>query len=119
MTSKTTHAVIDELIQRDAHGLQKYQKTLDRKDLEMKEWLQHAKEEAMDLACYLQRIQQVLNSTENHFEVKHGNFGARTLYLNGIRLPQVISFEHTNAIDDIRRVTIVMRAESVKGLNNA
>ena len=41
---------------REERGLSKYGTTMDRKDLTTKEWLQHAYEEALDLAVYLKKI---------------------------------------------------------------
>jgi hypothetical protein len=48
--------VIAELKVREERGLSKYGTTMDRKDLTTKEWLQHAYEEALDLAVYLKKI---------------------------------------------------------------
>lgn len=48
--------VIAELKVREERGLSKYGTTVDRKDLSTKEWLQHAYEEALDLAVYLKKI---------------------------------------------------------------
>jgi hypothetical protein len=42
-------------------GKNKYNNTLDRTDLSVLEYLQHAKEEAMDLALYLEKTIQMLN----------------------------------------------------------
>ena len=41
-------------------GKEKYNNTLDRTDLSVLEYLQHAKEEAMDLALYLEKTIQML-----------------------------------------------------------
>jgi hypothetical protein len=48
--------VIAELKVREERGLSKYGTTVDRKDLTTKEWLQHAYEEALDLAVYLKKL---------------------------------------------------------------
>lgn len=48
--------VIAELKVREERGLSKYGTTMDRKDLTTKEWLQHAYEEALDLAVYLKKL---------------------------------------------------------------
>lgn len=50
----TVEKVIDEFRQRSAEGIQKYGTTLHDNNLSRLEWLQHAKEEAMDLVLYLQ-----------------------------------------------------------------
>jgi hypothetical protein len=44
------------LMARSAVGVRKYGVTLERGDLSRKQWLRHAQEEALDLACYLQRL---------------------------------------------------------------
>lgn len=49
-------AVRNELLVRSMTGIRKYGCTLERDDLTTIQWLQHAKEEALDLACYLQRL---------------------------------------------------------------
>jgi hypothetical protein len=53
-------SVIQQFAERSARGKQKYGTDLDRTDLNMIDWLQHAKEEAMDLALYLEKIIQIL-----------------------------------------------------------
>jgi hypothetical protein len=45
---------------RSETGIRKYGTTLDRTDLEVKQWIDHAIEEALDLALYLERIKSVL-----------------------------------------------------------
>lgn len=42
--------------ERAARGLAKYGVTMERGDLSRREWLTHARDEALDLAVYLQRI---------------------------------------------------------------
>lgn len=48
--------VINDLNTRSEIGIKKYGVTLDREDLTEKDWIQHAYEEALDLALYLKRI---------------------------------------------------------------
>jgi len=45
---------------RSETGISKYGTTLDRTDLEVKQWIDHAIEEALDLALYLERIKSEL-----------------------------------------------------------
>lgn len=45
---------------RSQEGIKKYGVTMDRTDLSEKEWLQHAIEEALDLAIYLTKIKREL-----------------------------------------------------------
>lgn len=47
---------------RSETGIRKYGTTLDRTDLSIKEWLDHAIEEALDLAIYLTKIKKELNT---------------------------------------------------------
>lgn len=58
----------DSVVYRIAHllknrsetGIRKYGTTLDRTDLEVKQWIDHSIEEALDLALYLERIKSEL-----------------------------------------------------------
>jgi len=50
------NAVKEDLDKRAALGLKKYGVSLDRTDLTETDWIQHAYEEALDLACYLRRL---------------------------------------------------------------
>lgn len=48
-------AVRRDLLERSQRGVTKYGVTLEREDLNLKEWLQHAYEETLDQANYLKR----------------------------------------------------------------
>jgi hypothetical protein len=48
-------AVRDDLLRRSQFGISKYGVTLDRTDLNLRDWLQHAYEECLDQANYLKR----------------------------------------------------------------
>ena len=52
---KVVEAVRQDLLKRSELGIKKYNTTLDRTDLDLKDWLQHAYEEALDMANYLKR----------------------------------------------------------------
>lgn len=54
-------AVRDDLLRRSQVGINKYNTTLDRTDIDLKGWVKHALEEALDLSLYLKRIQIELN----------------------------------------------------------
>lgn len=56
MTDRITDALVAELRARAAVGRQKYGVTLGDAPLSLRETLQMAKEEALDLAAYLQRL---------------------------------------------------------------
>ena len=55
---KIVQQVIDKFKQRSEVGIKKYGVTLDRNDLNFKDWIQHAQEEAMDLILYLEKIKE-------------------------------------------------------------
>jgi hypothetical protein len=55
-------SVVDAFIQRAKFGKEKYGTTLDREDLTVDEWIQHAKEEHMDAILYLEKLQKTLRS---------------------------------------------------------
>ena len=54
--SKILYSIIDDLLEREDKGLKEYGTTMDRTDLSEQDWLQHAYEEALDLAIYLKKI---------------------------------------------------------------
>ena len=56
MMSKLMYSIIDDLLFREEKGKMEYGTTMDRKDLTEEQWLQHAYEEALDLAIYLKKI---------------------------------------------------------------
>lgn len=62
--SEIEEKVIEKIRQRAEFGLNKYNTTMERTDLTLKEWINHAMEEAMDLSVYLQRILMMLESQD-------------------------------------------------------
>jgi dihydrofolate reductase len=56
--------VIAQIKQRQAAGLAKYGTSMRRTDLSVHDWIQHAKEELLDGAIYLQKLQDQLNTTD-------------------------------------------------------
>ena len=65
MEENYSDAIVEELIQeyrvRSLKGISKYGTTLEDNQLSLMQWLQHAKEEAMDMALYLHKAQKQLN----------------------------------------------------------
>jgi len=61
--SNILQLVIAELKVREERGLNKYGTTVERNDLTELDWLQHAYEEALDLAVYLKKIINEKNKT--------------------------------------------------------
>ena len=57
-------SIIDQFIQRSNAGKAKYGVDLDRTDLTLLEWIEHAKQEHMDAILYLEKIKQIANGEE-------------------------------------------------------
>lgn len=59
-----TDSVVEEVRQkfadRAAKGYAKYNATMDRDDLSIDEWLEHAQEEAMDFILYITKVRKEL-----------------------------------------------------------
>lgn len=53
-------AIIARFKYRAEFGKKKYGKDLDRSDLSVLEWIQHAQEEHMDAILYLEKLKQTL-----------------------------------------------------------
>lgn len=60
MKDKILEALIDKFKERAEKGQLKYGTTLDRNDLELLQWVEHAQEEAMDYCLYLEKIKNML-----------------------------------------------------------
>ena len=80
--SKIEDKVIKKINDRAALGKNKYNTTMERKDLSRLDWLKHAQEEAMDLAIYLQKLideEHLYSEEETDLRMKHigqnGNTG--------------------------------------------
>lgn len=57
-----------DLLDRSEAGIKKYNNTLDRDDLELSDWLQHAYEEMLDGALYLKRAKQDVEELNGQFD---------------------------------------------------
>jgi hypothetical protein len=66
MKDKIVEAVIQQMRSRSEVGMKKYGTNLERTDLTTIEWLEHAKQESLDLALYLERIKQDLLQEQNN-----------------------------------------------------
>ena len=55
-------SVINQFIERSERGKAKYGVDLDRKDLSLLEWIEHAKQEHMDAILYLEKIKQIASA---------------------------------------------------------
>lgn len=56
--SKIEDEVCEEIQARAERGLNKYGVTMEREDLNTREWLQHLLEELLDAAVYVKRLQK-------------------------------------------------------------
>jgi hypothetical protein len=52
-------SVIDKFVERASFGKKKYGTDLDRTDLGIVDWIQHAQEEHMDAILYLEKLKKV------------------------------------------------------------
>jgi succinate dehydrogenase flavin-adding protein (antitoxin of CptAB toxin-antitoxin module) len=64
-TDKYVQRVKEKFEQRSQIGIKKYNTTLEREDIDLIGWINHAQEEAMDLALYLERIKAELTKGKN------------------------------------------------------
>ena len=51
-------SVVASYRQRSLVGIKKYNKTLDRNDLSLLDWLQHLQEELMDATLYIEKLKK-------------------------------------------------------------
>jgi hypothetical protein len=65
MKDKVIEAVCNDLKERSERGIKKYGVTLDRDDLSLRDWLQHAYEEALDFANYLKKTMMELDARKS------------------------------------------------------
>jgi len=56
VTDTVVTSIINQFVLRAQFGKQKYGTDLDRKDLTTLDWIEHAKQEAMDYVLYLQKL---------------------------------------------------------------
>lgn len=63
-TDSIVEEVRNDLLKRSQIGINKYGVTLDRTDIDLKGWLQHALEETYDKALYLKRAIKELEKEE-------------------------------------------------------
>ena len=60
-TDSIVDGIIDQFIDRSRVGTLKYHTDLDRKDLSLSQWLQHAIEEHLDAVLYLKKIKSTID----------------------------------------------------------
>jgi len=74
-TDSIVEGVIAKFQQRSEVGINKYGKTLDRTDLNYKDWLNHIQEELMDAILYCERLRK-----ESKTEFERGYKAAAEVY---------------------------------------
>ena len=59
-TDSIVDSIIDQFVERAAFGKAKYNTDLDREDLSILEWVEHAKQEHMDAILYLEKLKKTV-----------------------------------------------------------
>lgn len=63
-TDSIVDSIVDQFIDRAKVGKRKYGTDLDREDLSLEQWLNHAIEEHMDAILYLQKIKTIVTGKQ-------------------------------------------------------
>ena len=64
VTDSVVTSIINQFVKRAQFGKAKYGVDLDRTDLPLIEWIEHAKQEHMDAILYLEKIKQIASDEE-------------------------------------------------------
>ena len=64
MPDSIVSAIVERFLQRAAVGKGKYGTDLDRTDLSILDWIQHAQEEHMDAILYLEKLRTIFTEKE-------------------------------------------------------
>lgn len=64
VTDSVVDSIIDQFVERATFGKQKYGTDLDREDLSILEWIEHAKQEHMDAILYLEKLKKIVEAKE-------------------------------------------------------
>ena len=59
-TDSVVDSIIDQFVERAKFGKEKYNTDLDREDLGLLDWIEHAKQEHMDAILYLEKIERMV-----------------------------------------------------------
>ena len=62
---KFVESVVEKYQERSRIGIQKYNTTLERKDLNTVEWLNHLQEELMDATLYIERLKEEVSKLKD------------------------------------------------------
>ena len=62
VTDSVVDSIIDQFVSRASFGKTKYGVDLDREDLSILEWIEHAKQEHMDAILYLEKLKKIVET---------------------------------------------------------
>ena len=63
-TDYVVDSIVDQFIDRASFGRQKYGIGMEREDLSILEWIEHAKQEHMDAILYLEKLKVILGGRQ-------------------------------------------------------
>ena len=75
-TDSIVFSIVSQFIKRSEIGKSKYGTTLDRTDLSVLEWIQHAQEEHMDAILYLEKLKPELTNKEISYSAISSSFSS-------------------------------------------
>lgn len=64
-TDSVVFSIVSKFVERSKFGKQKYGTDLDRTDLSVLDWIQHAQEEHMDAILYLEKLKKTILEEKN------------------------------------------------------
>ncbi len=64
-------AIVEKFLSRAEFGQRKYGTNLDRNDLSVMDWIQHAQEELMDGILYLEKLKKELSVPQTQIRIKN------------------------------------------------
>jgi hypothetical protein len=73
-TDSVVRAIVEKFLQRSAVGRAKYGTTLDRTDLGIIDWINHAQEEHMDAILYLEKLRRVYQESQTKPSSPQGSY---------------------------------------------
>jgi len=66
-TDSVVDSIIDQFVERASFGKTKYGVDMDREDLSILEWIEHAKQEHMDAILYLEKLKKIIETKEPQY----------------------------------------------------
>lgn len=120
-------SIVSEIIQqyqiRAEFGEKKYGTTLDRNDLSITDWIEHAKQEAMDLTLYLEKLKKTLIAAGGHnimgkVEASHETKDRIIYNLNKVILSQEDEIKELEALFDERSERLLQQTKKINILEN-